>query len=201
MSFKPTLDRIEQRLREKNLSPSAASKLATGNGDTIRNWQRSVAENTPVSPRLKTLRAVAEALEVTLEWLLYGDQAIYGPGMADQPIKAFAPKDDQPIQAAAVSAIISRNPHLSAQLIELDYPEFFIAKGDIAICDPRLENMSPGSIVICNHVDDLGHATKILRRFAPPWLMGNGGDGLALAMTSDQANVVMTIDGIIRLTD
>lgn len=62
------IDRIQQRLDTLGLKPATASKLATGDPDTIRNIKRGRSAN----PQSDTMRKLAVVLKTTEEWLLTG---------------------------------------------------------------------------------------------------------------------------------
>lgn len=72
--MKSILERIEQRLSETGQSATTASKNA-GRTDAIRNIQRAVRENRPYSASIDTLEAIADQLDVSLKWLIFGDLA------------------------------------------------------------------------------------------------------------------------------
>lgn len=69
-----TIQRIKQRLKELGLTPRAASLEAGLSADAIRNMLR----NPKAIPRGRTLIALAEALDVTVEWLLGQDAPAAG---------------------------------------------------------------------------------------------------------------------------
>jgi SOS-response transcriptional repressor LexA len=62
------LERINLRLKERNLSAQGASKAAKLGPDAIRDLERKP----DVLPRLDTLEALAPVLETTPEWLAFG---------------------------------------------------------------------------------------------------------------------------------
>ena len=64
------LERIEQRLREKNLTRNAAEIMAFGKPGTIRNWSR---KDKNVLPRKDSIEKLAPVLGVEAGWLMYGD--------------------------------------------------------------------------------------------------------------------------------
>jgi phage repressor protein C with HTH and peptisase S24 domain len=76
MNMAAIVRRIEQRLEERDISAAAASKMATNSQDTIRNWQRAVAEDPSTSkgPTLVKLIPLAEVLDVPVEWLITGNK-------------------------------------------------------------------------------------------------------------------------------
>lgn len=73
MDLPAILDRIDSRLRELGLSQDAASKLAK-KPDSIRNLRRAVeAKSAPrKGMNADTLRALADILQVSHEWLVTG---------------------------------------------------------------------------------------------------------------------------------
>ena len=46
--------------------------------------------------------------------------------------------------------------------------------------------------------DRQGVATRIIRRYAPPWLVGGGQDGLPRAVPLDRANVALNVVALLR---
>lgn len=68
------LGRIDQRLKELNVSHTAVSNAA-GKPDAIRNIKRSVENGQPGNVTLSTLVVLAEQLDVSLKWLIFGDLA------------------------------------------------------------------------------------------------------------------------------
>lgn len=77
----PMIERIESRLAELNLKPRAASLKVSTNADLIRGVLRA-GDN--ANPTRETLEKIAEALDVTPEWLL---------GAADAAPPSRAPGD------------------------------------------------------------------------------------------------------------
>jgi transcriptional regulator with XRE-family HTH domain len=76
MKMADILSRIDQRRAELKLADRAISLKANGSTDLIRNWRRALAEGkTNSSANHANLDRVAQALGVSLEWLLSGDQA------------------------------------------------------------------------------------------------------------------------------
>lgn len=71
------LSRIDKSAKMRSglsLSDAAVSLAATGGAskDLLRNWRRAVASGKPVSARLESITAVAQALNVDETWLLTG---------------------------------------------------------------------------------------------------------------------------------
>lgn len=86
------LDRIEQRLKAKRISATAASKLAGLSEDAIRNMRRAVEKDARQGISTSTIMALAPVLDTTASWLLEG----VGPE-ADQyiPIIGFVGADNE----------------------------------------------------------------------------------------------------------
>lgn len=73
MQMKKILDRLHGQLRAKGLTASAVSRQATGSPDTIRNWERRAKLDKNPGASSVTLGAIAEVLEVPIDWLMgYG---------------------------------------------------------------------------------------------------------------------------------
>lgn len=78
MDMKHVLQRITERIAEANasgkkISMRSVSVAATGSPDTIRNWDRAQKAGRTVGANVSTLRKIANALDVTEEWLLTGE--------------------------------------------------------------------------------------------------------------------------------
>ena len=83
------LARIDQRLEGMAMSRRAASLKAFGKPDTIRNWGR---KDKNVLPRMDSIEALAEVLETSATWLMYGgDDA--SPGLP--PLKIVSSYDPE----------------------------------------------------------------------------------------------------------
>lgn len=68
MTNQDLLDRIDQRLRARDLTDYRASMLAAGRPEIIRNIRRGLSKN----PRRDTLEKLANVLECSFEWLATG---------------------------------------------------------------------------------------------------------------------------------
>lgn len=68
MTNQDLLDRIDQRLRAKELTDYRASMLAVGRPEVIRNIRRGLSKN----PRRDTLEKLAGVLDCSFEWLATG---------------------------------------------------------------------------------------------------------------------------------
>lgn len=78
MNMKEILQRIQARIDEINeggagTSERAISMAATGSPDTIRNWRRGAESGKPRGATITKISQVAEALEVSPDWLLTGE--------------------------------------------------------------------------------------------------------------------------------
>ncbi|WP_417513159.1 S24 family peptidase [Minwuia sp.] len=69
------LDRIDQRLRAKDLTDYRASMLAAGRPEIIRNIRRGLSKN----PRRDTLEKLAGVLDCSFEWLATGRGPVEPP--------------------------------------------------------------------------------------------------------------------------
>lgn len=68
--MKQVVERIQSRLKVLGLTEAAVSKDATGSTDTIRNWRRRLAKGQRPSATMANLQAVANRLEVPLDWMM-----------------------------------------------------------------------------------------------------------------------------------
>lgn len=83
------LERIDQRLRAKDLTDYRASMLAVGRPEIIRNIRRGLSKN----PRRDTLEKLAHVLDCSFEWLATGRGAVEPP--ADDGSTPAMPARDQ----------------------------------------------------------------------------------------------------------
>jgi len=75
MEMMKILDRIDARLAELGLTAAAASRIASGSPDLIRNWRRAAKDGKDPGITLTKLAQVANALEVSLVYLVDGVSA------------------------------------------------------------------------------------------------------------------------------
>ena len=73
------IERIERRIQDlaaqgRRVSERSVSIDATGSPDTIRNWRRSAATGKAAGASTVKLQQVADALGVSLNWLILGDE-------------------------------------------------------------------------------------------------------------------------------
>lgn len=101
------LERIDQRLRAKDLTDYRASMLAAGRPEIIRNIRRGLSKN----PRRDTLEKLAGVLDCSFEWLATGRGPVEppasnpiatgdGPGL---PVREQMPQDIPVMGSAAGS--------------------------------------------------------------------------------------------------
>jgi SOS-response transcriptional repressor LexA len=72
MEMKAILKRIQRRLVALEMKAAAASRLATGSPDVIRNWERGVREGKNPGASTGTLSALAGVLKTNVPWLVDG---------------------------------------------------------------------------------------------------------------------------------
>lgn len=135
------------------------------------------------SPSVETLIAIADALKVPVGDL-FDDAAAPLPrapdatasGMSEDalPFTHQVATNADPIRT--LYADRARNAAITHRAAA-SFPGFGITAGDLIVCDlSRLP--SPGEVAIAVAVDtDTGTAQSLIRRYAPPFLLG--GDGMA----------------------
>lgn len=84
MANQELLDRIDQRLRAKDLTDYRASMLAVGRPEIIRNIRRGLSKN----PRRDTLEKLANVLDCSFEWLATGRGPVEPPSDDDSGSRA-----------------------------------------------------------------------------------------------------------------
>ena len=175
MKISGILERITVRAQELGLSDNALSQKATGSNATIRNWRRAEQEGRDVGPQLTTLRSVANALNVSVDYLL-GEtpQSQVAKGFSEHAVPfalaeaATSPEDPQrSLRALFGTAIITPATYRVGQFL----PQFSIRAGDVLVCDlSRLPQ--PGELALASVMDsDTGTAATIIARYLPPWLI------------------------------
>jgi transcriptional regulator with XRE-family HTH domain len=157
------------------------------------------------SPSLETLRAIAGALDVPVGSLVDDlpfstAQREGAPGMAEDasPFTHALPANVDPIRA--LYANHARNAAITHRAA-VNLPGFGIVAGDLIVCDlSRLP--TPGEVAIAVSIDtETGTAVSMIRRYAPPFLLG--GDPLATAtalMEQSGLDLRHPVIGIIRGT-
>ena len=101
-------DRIQQRLDEIGMTPRAASIKATGADSTIRH----ILDGRTKSPRLDTLEKIAEVLDCSSTWLMYGTDEPPRPNVSSAPHEApyiDQMKKDIPVLGTAAGSAIADN--------------------------------------------------------------------------------------------
>lgn len=91
MDLPGILERIEARLKVKNLSADAASKLA-GKPDAIRNIKRAIKTGKRQGVSTATIRALAVTLECSPAWLL-GEEDVSQEGFYRPPPEILGRRD------------------------------------------------------------------------------------------------------------
>ena len=107
MANQELLDRIDQRLRAKDLTDYRASMLAAGRPEIIRNIRRGLSKN----PRRDTLEKLAHVLECSFEWLATGRGPVEPPaegvaadGGPDMPAREQM-ANDIPVMGTAAGSV------------------------------------------------------------------------------------------------
>jgi hypothetical protein len=143
-------------------------------------------------------RDYARAYHVDPGWLLTGSgqnrpgQPATPPGFADPGLEIWTGRSD------AITAAKHGLRHPVIYQASQDEPGFAVATGDLLVVEAQ-HDARAGDLVIANHVDaGTGTARRLLRRYLPPYLVG--GSGLAEpAVTTAGANIVGTVQGLLRL--
>lgn len=161
-----TLDRIEQRLTERGLSPRQASIQSGNSADLIRNWQRARLEGREFPGKIQGVASLAGVLGVTVDWLLHGDDT---PTDLAEPTVPYTPrsiKSGESLEAYLAPATLHR---MTLRIGKGD-TALGVFPGDLVIIDAHGQPET-GQIVLANIADDYGHAQTRVMRYAPPFLV------------------------------
>lgn len=182
MQMTDILKRIDERLAVLGLDEAQVSQAA-GSRDLIRNWRRGVKLGRNPSARHDKLELIAHALDMTLADLVATDAL--SPYRAPAGFHDTATPFDMPKHTNVTT---SSQPHITAIFgssittpatfrLATSLPAFSLAADDVLIVDlSRLP--VPGELAVVSiHDDDTASAAHVIRRYAPPYLLG----GLALA--------------------
>lgn len=101
MSATTLAERIQQRLTAVGKSPRAASLEATGQPDAIRD----ILSGKSATPRLSTIKKLANALDTTPSWLLATELAD-SPEAGETVAATPPPARDLPVRGRAAGAVI-----------------------------------------------------------------------------------------------
>lgn len=160
MDFAAILKRIDTEIAARNLTRAQVSERATGSPDTIRGWARAIEKDGAAGMTLSRVERVAEALDVSLEYLLFGHGR-------PSPQSEFSESEAAPYEGRAPGP----GPSKSMYVARASALSFGIAEGDVLTLDLKASPRN-GDIVIATLNDPfLGHAWTVVRRFAPPWLI------------------------------
>lgn len=145
----------------------------------IRNWRRAVASGQPMNVKHGSLIAIADALDVSVEWLTAGG-AEPNPPPQPSPASGFAeqavPFTFSPAPARADSAI----PYISSLFgdevtpatyrLNVDLPAFALCANDVLVIDmSRLPRV--GELAVARITDEnSATASTIIVRYLPPFL-------------------------------
>lgn len=166
------LNRIDEQAKVLGLSDRSVSLNAGLSSDGIRNWKRRSDGRSGMN--MKSLEKVARTLNVSLNWLLYGDDD-QPTGFSDEVAYFnFMPQPGaDPI--ASLFGATARNPAVTHRA-QIALPDFAIASGDLLVCDLSRTPIA-GEIAIATVLDiATGTSSTIIRRYLPPYLLaGNSG--------------------------
>lgn len=175
MKIADVLTRIEARRSALNLSESAVS-AAGGSRDLIRNWRRAVAGGRTIQARHESLVAIAQALDVPLDWLINGGDAL--PTMASTGFAEHAAPyslAEQPVEPGAsypaLRALFGPEAMTPATYrINSDLPAFALVTGDVVVIDQSRLPIA-GELALIRVIDE-EHATAatLICRYLPPFL-------------------------------
>jgi transcriptional regulator with XRE-family HTH domain len=140
----------------------------------------------------------ARAFRVDLGWLITGNSrprpasVDTSLGFAEPGMEIWTGRSD------AVSSASHGLRHPAVYCATQDDPGFAVASGDLLVVEAQ-HDARAGDLVIANVADtNTGTAKRVLRRYLPPYLVG--GSGFAGApTTTDDANIVGTVQTLIRL--
>lgn len=170
MDFEAILDRIEAKVAEQGMSARAVSMIATGSGDTIRNWQRARREKGTIpGMNARSITAIAKALGVSAEWLTYGTGAprtSLAAGFHEPDVAPFFPADaPEQLVLGRVADLLGRGAkHVLYFRSSKDFPGFFVLRGDLLVVGTPARTQD-GDIVVATLADmDTGEATTVLRQ-------------------------------------
>ena len=178
MDLARILARITERLAAIGISESALSAKA-GSKDMIRNWRRAVGSGQPMNVKHGSLIAIANALDVSVEWLTTGGEPP-NPTPQPSPAAGFAeqavPFTFNPTVAREDSAL----PYISSLFgdeitpatyrLNVDLPAFALCAGDVLVIDmSRLPRV--GELAIARLSDEISAtASTLIIRYLPPFL-------------------------------
>lgn len=185
MDNRAVIGRLNQRMKELEISPSAVSKIATGSPDTIRNWLRSQEAGKQFTMDHKNLESVARAVGVTLSWLVNGHDGgdAHLKGLAEET-SAYVPKASESNAAKSLFSNVSRHPQIGCR-VQVPMPGLGLAVGDLLVMDLGREAVT-GELVLVTVTEDNGQDRTVVRRIFPPYL---------LAHTMDMDDPPMNMDG------
>jgi hypothetical protein len=155
MDLAAILRRIDQRIAALKTTDRAVSLRATNSADTIRNWRRRVAEGDGGGASTRTLTKVADALEVSPQWLINGTPTS-AAGFAEAEVLPWAGGDDSSESEGPTASIVAllapraRQPALY-QLAK-PAPLFALLAGDVIIIDLGRAPQD-GDLALVRHTD------------------------------------------------
>lgn len=204
MDILAALNRIERWIAEQkaagnDISIASLSRMATGSNDTVRNWLRARDAGRKVGATLETVKKVAAAMGVSSDWLVSSEDGLDpaptppAPGFHEEATPYEPPPQSQsPSQSSTPGSTAvtwpGRHPSITHRA-SMALPDFGIMPGDLIVCDLS-RDPDPGEVVVVTVVDQqLARSVTIIRRFAPPHLIGGSGAARADILTIDQPDL------------
>lgn len=213
MKINIILDRIAARSKEVGIKERSLS-LKAGSADIIRNWRRKASDGVDPKMRFETLRLIAAALDVSVEWLRgetddpapnttstsQTTQQGFAEGVTPFQFSATKKQPDDDPTTALLRGIYGQSTRPAAVMIHRDLPSHGIRAGDLAVVDL---NKAPeiGQLAVVTHFDtDHGISTSQLMLVATPWLIGDQPDHQRTMLRADAADITVRypVIGIIR---
>lgn len=201
MDLSAILRRIDERQEALHLSDRALSIKATGRSDTIRNWRRAVEAGSGRGATLTTLTKVADALDVTAEWLIHGADT-KPEGLAEGEVEPWRPPGGVTDAAPPAKWLSDAARRPEYYRIEQTAPAFAMVMGDVLVVDLNAA-AADGDIVVVREVDpesgDHAH-TKVMRKVGKFLLPGSVGPTIPQALDSNVVSIVGPVVGSFRKT-
>lgn len=197
MKLADVIARIDQRIKELDLSDRAVSLRAGLSADAIRNWRRRAETDRGAGANVQSLGKIADQLGVSISWLTTGSENA-AEGFSEQADPWQAP----PATVDAVARLFAqaaRNP-AATHRATVDLPVFGVQSGDLLVCDlSRLPQ--PGDLAVLTITDpETDESRTLIRRFLPPFLLSGAAQMGGDPEPSDNPNLTprFPVVGIIR---
>lgn len=172
MNLVQILARIDMKLAETGMSATALSLKAGLSSDGIRNMRRTAKksgnDDVQSGANMSSLQKIANALDVSISWLLTG-QENDEPGFSEDAAPwTGANREDGSLEAMFRPK--ARNPAVTHRATT-DMPRFGILQGDLLVCD-LARDPAPGELAVLTVIDQENDSNRtIIRLYAPPFLI------------------------------